>query len=177
MSTSVLREITPLGEHDFMYVADRHKKEFNYPIHQHEIFELNFVMGGAGCRRVVGDSDEVIGDLDLVLITSPDLEHVWEQNGVQTEDIHEVTVQFNMDFDAPSSPFRTNPFRPIYLMLARAKRGLAFPSEAIMMVSHRLLNLSKIKEAFWLFRSSCPFFMNCRSSKGPANWLHRPSPR
>ena len=33
-------------------------------------------------------------------------------------------------------------------MLARAKRGLAFPSEAIMMVSHRLLNLSKIKEGF-----------------------------
>ena len=131
MPTRVLREITPLGEHDFMYVADRHKKEFDYPIHQHEIFELNFVMGGAGCRRVVGDSDEIIGDLDLVLITSPDLEHVW-----------------NMDFDAPSSPFRTNPFRPIYLMLARAKRGLAFPSEAIMMVSHRLLNLSKIKEGF-----------------------------
>ena len=68
-----------------MYVADRHKKEFDYPIHQHEIFELNFVMGGAGCRRVVGDSDEIIGDLDLVLITSPDLEHVWEQNGAQTD--------------------------------------------------------------------------------------------
>ena len=152
----VLREITPLGEHDFMYVADRHKKEFDYPIHQHEIFELNFVMGGAGCRRVVGDSNEVIGDMDLVLITSPDLEHVWEQNGALTEDIHEVTVQFNMDFDAPSSPFRTNPFRPIYLMLAKAKRGLTFPPEAIMMV---------------------PFFMNCLSSRGPANWLHQPSPR
>ena len=127
MPTRVLREITPLGEHDFMYVADRHKKEFDYPIHQHEIFELNFVVGGAGCLRVVGDSNEVIGDLDLVLITSPDLEHVWEQNGALTEDIHEVTVQFNMDFDSPSSPFRTNPFRPIYLMLAKAKRGLASP--------------------------------------------------
>ena len=135
---SVLREITPLGENDFMYVADRHKKEFDYPIHRHEIFELNFVMGGAGCRRVVGDSSEVIGDLDLVLITSPDLEHVWEQNGVQTPDIHEVTVQFHLDFESPSSPFRTNPFRPIHLMLTRAKRGLAFPSEG----------LSKIQEGF-----------------------------
>ena len=148
MSTSVLREITPLGENDFMYVADRHKKEFDYPIHRHEIFELNFVMGGAGCRRVVGDSDELIGDLDLVLITSADLEHVWEQNGAQTADIHEVTVQFHLDFESPSSPFRTNPFRPIYLMLEKAKRGLAFPAEAMMMVSHRLLNLSKIQEGF-----------------------------
>ena len=29
METVVLREITPLGEQDFMYVADRHKKEFD----------------------------------------------------------------------------------------------------------------------------------------------------
>ncbi len=45
METGILREISPLGEHDFMYVADRHKKEFDYPIHQHEIFELNFIVG------------------------------------------------------------------------------------------------------------------------------------
>ena len=29
METRVIREITPLGEHDFMYVADRQKKEFD----------------------------------------------------------------------------------------------------------------------------------------------------
>ena len=90
----VLHEITPLGEHDFMYVADRHKKEFTYPMHSHEIFELNFVENAAGCRRVIGDSSEVIGPYDLVLITSPDLEHVWEQHQCQSTDIHEITVQF-----------------------------------------------------------------------------------
>lgn len=100
METRVLREITPLGENDFMYVADRHKKEFDYPIHQHEIFELNFVAGASGCRRVVGDSSEVIGDLELVLITSPDLEHMWEQHKCKSEDIHEVTIQFRLDFDS-----------------------------------------------------------------------------
>ena len=62
MESKVLHEITPLGEHDFMYVADRHKKEFTYPIHQHNLFELNFVEQAAGCRRVVGDSSEVISD-------------------------------------------------------------------------------------------------------------------
>lgn len=80
MDTRVLREITPLSEHDFMYVADRHKKEFDYPIHIHDVLELNFVANAAGARRVVGDSSEVIGDLDLVLITSSDLEHMWEQH-------------------------------------------------------------------------------------------------
>nr|MCR5242536.1 AraC family transcriptional regulator [Prevotella sp.] len=76
----IIHEISPLGSHDVLYIGDRHKKEFSYPIHHHEVFELNFVENGAGVRRVVGDSSEVIGDYDLVLITSPDLEHVWEQH-------------------------------------------------------------------------------------------------
>lgn len=148
METRVLREITPLGDNDFMYVADPRKKEFNFPIHQHEIFELNFIAGATGCRRVVGDSSEVIGDLDLVLITSPNLEHVWEQHECKSDDIHEVTVQFFLDFDSPTSPFCKNPYKSIYQMLIRAKRGLAFPNEAIMMVYHRIARLSSIEEGF-----------------------------
>ena len=148
METKVIHEITPLGENDFMYVADRHKKEFDFPIHQHEIFELNFVAGATGCRHVVGDSTEVIGDLDLVLITSPDLEHVWEQHECKTDDIHEVTVQFRLDFEAPTSPFKTNPYKSIYRMLIRAKRGLAFPTKAILLVYHRIVRLSTIEEGF-----------------------------
>ncbi|MBO4660198.1 MAG: helix-turn-helix domain-containing protein [Prevotella sp.] len=149
METRVLHEITPLSEHDFMYVADRHKKEFDYPIHQHDIFELNFVAGGAGCRRVVGDSSEVIGDIDLVLITSSDLEHVWEQHECKSEDIHEITVQFYLDFDSPTSPFRTNPYKSIYNMLVRARHGLAFSPKAILTVYHRIARLSSIKEGFF----------------------------
>lgn len=148
METRVLREITPLGDNDFMYVADRRKKEFDFPIHQHEIFELNFIAGATGCRRVVGDSSEVIGDLDLVLITSPNLEHVWEQHECKSDDIHEVTVQFFLDFDSPTSPFCKNPYKSIHQMLTRAKRGLAFPNEAIMMVYHRIVRLSSIEEGF-----------------------------
>ena len=148
METKVIHEITPLGENDFMYVADRHKKEFDFPIHQHEIFELNFVAGASGCRRVVGDSTEVIGDLDLVLITSPDLEHVWEQHECKTDDIHEVTVQFRLDFEAPTSPLKSNPYKSIYRMLVRAKRGLAFPTKAILLVYHRIVRLSTIEEGF-----------------------------
>lgn len=148
MESKVLHEITPLGEHDFMYVADRHKKEFTYPIHQHNLFELNFVEQAAGCRRVVGDSSEVIGDYDLVLITSPDLEHVWEQHECHSQDIHEVTVQFYLDFEREGSPLKTNPFRSIYRMLVRAKHGLAFPMQAVMAVYQRLVHLSAIEESF-----------------------------
>ena len=148
METRVLREITPLNENDFMYVADRHKKEFDYPIHIHDVLELNFVANAAGARRVVGDSSEVIDNLDLVLITSPDLEHMWEQYECKSEDIHEVTVQFRLYFERPTSPFRYNSHKSVYRMLVRAKRGLAFPPQAIMLVYHRLVRLSSIEDGF-----------------------------
>ena len=148
METRVLREITPLGEHDFMYVADRHKKEFDYPIHCHDIMELNFVENAAGARRVVGDSSEVIGDCDLVLITSSDLEHVWEQHECKSDDIHEVTVQFYIHFEDEHTPFRTNPYKSIYQMMMRAKHGLAFRMSAIMTIYPRLVKLATIDDKF-----------------------------
>ena len=150
--SSVLREITPLAYHDFMYVADRHKKEFTYPIHCHEIFELNFVENGEGCRRTVGDSSEIIGQYDLVLITSPQLEHVWEQHECKSPDIHEVTVQFFVDYTDEHSSFHTNPFSSIYKMFVRAQRGLAFPMAAIMQVYPMIIRLSSIKEGFYAMR-------------------------
>ena len=148
METNVLREITPLGEHDFMYVADRHKKEFDYPIHCHDIMELNFVEHAGGARRIVGDNSEVIGDYDLTLITSSDLEHVWEQHDCKSDDIHEVTIQFYIHFEDEHSLFRTNPYKSIYQMMLRAKHGLAFPMTAIMAVYNRLVKLASIDDKF-----------------------------
>ena len=150
MEKGVLHEITPLGENDFMYVADRRKKEFDYPIHCHEIMELNFVENAAGARRVVGDNSEVIGDYDLALITSSDLEHVWEQHECKSGDIHEVTIQFYLHFEDEHTPFRTNPYKSIYQMMMRAKRGLAFPMSAIMKVRDRLLNIASIDDKFYM---------------------------
>ena len=131
-----------------MYVADRHKKEFDYPIHCHDIMELNFVENAAGARRVVGDSSEVICDCDLVLITSSDLEHVWEQHECKSDDIHEVTVQFYIHFEDEHTPFRTNPYKSIYRMMMRAKRGLAFRMSAIMTIYPRLVKLASIDDNF-----------------------------
>ncbi len=148
MERGILREITPLQEHDFMYVADRRKKEFDYPLHYHDIMELNFVENAKGSRRIVGDSSEVIGEYDLVLITSSNLEHVWEQYECKSDDIHEVTIQFYIDFENEHTPFHTNPYKSIYKMMVRAKCGLAFPLPAIMTVYPRIVGLSKIKESF-----------------------------
>ncbi len=147
-NTEILQEITPLEEHDFMFVADRHKAGYDYPLHRHYLFEMNFVEHGAGCERIVGDSVETIGDYDLVLITSPNLEHKWGQGICQNTDIHEITIQFFLDFHNDKI-YETNSMRSITQMLIRAERGLSFPLAAIMTVYPRLLKLSQIKEGFY----------------------------
>jgi len=144
----IIHEISPLGGRDVLYIAERHKKEFNYPIHHHEVYELNFVENAAGVRRTVGDSSEVIGDYDLVLITSPDLEHVWEQHECRSDDIHEITVQFDLDFSEDGLLGKT-PFRSILTMMNEARKGLAFPLSAIMHVYPQLISLADIKDGFY----------------------------
>ncbi|MBR7017345.1 MAG: helix-turn-helix domain-containing protein [Prevotella sp.] len=144
----VIHEITPLMGKDVLYIADRRKKEFTYPIHNHEVFELNFVEHAPGVRRIVGDSNEVIGEYDLVLITSPDLEHVWEQNTCTSEDIREVTVQFDFGM-GEDSLFGRNPFISVRKMMNEARKGLCFPLSAIMKVYKEIDTLSTVGDGFY----------------------------
>ncbi|MBP5386155.1 MAG: helix-turn-helix domain-containing protein [Prevotella sp.] len=144
----ILHEITPLMGKDMLYIADRRKKEFTYPIHNHEVFELNFVEHAAGVRRIVGDSSEVIGEYDLVLITSPDLEHVWEQHECKSDDIREITVQFDFPLGEDSFLGKT-PFLSLQKMFNEARKGLCFPVSAIMKVYDKLDTLSSVKEGFY----------------------------
>jgi AraC-like DNA-binding protein len=150
MESKVIHEISPLMGKDVLYIADRRKKEFTYPIHNHKVYELNFVEHAAGVRRIVGDSNEVIGEYDLVLITSPDLEHVWEQNDCKSDDIREVTVQFDIDF-SDNSIFARNPFNSMKKMMVEAQKGLCFPMEAIMKVYTQIDTLSSIQDGFYAF--------------------------
>lgn len=144
----IIHEITPLMGKDVLYIADRHKKEFTYPIHNHSVYELNFVENAKGVRRIVGDSQEVIGDYDLCLITSPDLEHVWEQNECHSDDIREITVQFDFSM-SDETLFGSNPYASITRMMQEAKKGLSFPLQAIMKVYGLLDTLSSVKDGFY----------------------------
>lgn len=144
----IIHEITPLMGKDVLYIADRHKKEFTYPIHNHSVYELNFVENAKGVRRIVGDSQEVIGDYDLCLITSPYLEHVWEQNECHSDDIREITVQFDFSM-SDETLFGRNPYASITRMMQEAKKGLSFPLQAIMKVYGMLDTLSSVKDGFY----------------------------
>ena len=151
IESKVIHEITPLMGKDVLYIAERRKKEFTYPIHNHKVFELNFVEHAPGVRRIVGDSNEVIGEYDLVLITSPDLEHVWEQGTCTSEDIHEITIHFEFDF-SETSLFSRNPFSSVRKLMQEARKGLSFPMDAILRVYQQLVSLCTVKDGFYAFQ-------------------------
>lgn len=135
---------------DALYIADRHKSEFSYPVHNHDVFELNFVENAAGVKRIVSDSNEVIGDYDLVLITNPTLEHAWEQHECKSNDIREITIQFNFGAGITEADyfFGKTPFESIRHMMKEAQKGMAFPMSSIMKVYERLSGLSQITDRF-----------------------------
>ena len=64
-----------------------------------------------------------------MLITSPDLEHVWEQNTCSSSNIREITIQFVPAF--LSGLIDANQFDMIRKMLDKAQYGLCFPMDAV----------------------------------------------
>lgn len=144
----IIREITPLSDKDCFYIAERYKTEFTYPIHNHAEFELNFTEKAAGVRRIVGDSAEVIGNYDLVLITGKELEHVWEQHECCSKEIREITIQFSSDLFFKNF-INKNQFDSIRDMLERAQKGLSFPMSAILKVYGMLDTLASEKQGFY----------------------------
>lgn len=135
------REITPLTQNDCFTVFSRDKKEFKFPFHYHEEYELNLISNAAGARRVVGDSMEVIDDLELVLVGS-NLPHGWFTHQCQNENIHEITIQFHRDlFD--EKLLRRNQLSFIRTLLDRSSKGISFSEETKVAFKPRLEKLAK----------------------------------
>jgi len=147
-TNTIIREITPLSDKDCFYIVERYKSEFTYPLHCHAEYELTFVEKGACVRRIVGDSAEVIGDYDLVLIAGKDLEHVWEQHECNSTKIREITIQFSPDLFI-NSLIHKNQFDSILKMLESASKGLSFPMDAILKVYDKLDTLTSEREGFY----------------------------
>ena len=97
MINNLHREITPLKSDDSFLVFDRKKKLFDFPIHLHDEYELNFIHNARKAGRIVGNHSSAITDLEMVLV-GPNLYHGWEQWDCTSPEIHEVTIQFERDF-------------------------------------------------------------------------------
>ena len=150
--SNVLREIPPITDKDCFYIVERHKSEFNYPIHSDEEFELNFVEHCRGVHRVVGESIEEVADYDLVLVTGDGLEHAWQQGNCTTPDVREITIQFSSTL-LDERLLGRNQFASVRKMFERARLGVAFSMDAIMKVYGLLDKLAQQQESFEQFLS------------------------
>ncbi|MBQ0073232.1 MAG: helix-turn-helix domain-containing protein [Prevotella sp.] len=145
-NSKLIIEIPPLSESDSYYLQERHKPAFNYPLHKHHAYELNFVENCCGARRIVGDKMEVLSDFDLALIGC-DMEHTWEQYHCMDNQIHEITIQIPHDY-FPDSILNRRVMSPLKELFDSSKLGVAFGMKAIMTVYDRLMELTKSKPSF-----------------------------
>lgn len=147
MTSSILTEVPPVSAEESFAIFERHKTSFNFPIHIHSLFELNYIENARGAQRIVGDHTSEIDDLELVLITSPNLEHAWVDHNCRSNDIYEITIQMNSDlFDG--GLFGKKQFRFIRRMFERATHGLAFSRPTIINIKPILSELLSSTDPF-----------------------------
>lgn len=137
----LLREITPLTPGDCFTLFHRVKSDFNFPLHHHDEFELNFLYRARGVKRVIGDHIDLVDDLELVLV-GPNLAHGWFNRSDNNGEFTEVTIQFHRDlFDEKF--LHRNQMCLIRNMFEQSLRGILFSQETIELLKDRLLGLSE----------------------------------
>jgi YesN/AraC family two-component response regulator len=142
MRSSIHREITQLSPEDSFLVYERVKDDFDFPIHFHPEYELNFIYKGQGVRRIIGDHSSDITDVELVLV-GPNLTHGWELNKCTCKEIYEITVHIQQDL-LDDKMLSRRIFKSIRDMLNRSRHGILFSSKTTMEVMPRLMILPKL---------------------------------
>lgn len=143
--SAIFREVTPLSSQDCFMIFSRVKSKFDFPVHTHTEYELNFVENGAGARRVVGDSVEEIGDLELSFIANPNLAHGWLDHYCTSKEIKEITIQFHSDL-INENMLSKNQFLSMKEMFDKAICGVTFSRDTIIDIKDRLYSLAKERE-------------------------------
>lgn len=140
-SENIQREITPLSQGDCLLVFDRVKTHFDFPVHFHPEFELNFIFNATDAERIVGDHKSNIQEYELVLV-GPNVFHGWNNGKCKSDQIHEITVQFHRDLIHESLLDR-NMMKPIKELLTNASRGISFNENTIRQIAPQLHELSQ----------------------------------
>ncbi|GAB3027542.1 AraC family transcriptional regulator [Niabella terrae] len=145
MLHNILREIIPLTPSDCCTIFKRKKTDFDFPLHSHEEYELNFIHNAPGARRIIGNH---IGDteaFELVLV-GPNLPHVWETHQCTSEYITEITIQFPKDL-LDEKFLRRHQMSFIRKMLELSSLGILFSQETARELMPRLDGLGQ-KQGF-----------------------------
>lgn len=143
MHQPLLKEITPLTINDCFTVFSRTKKEFNFPLHFHEEYELNLIINAKGAKRIIGDHMSEINDIELVLI-GPNLPHCWKTFNCKSKKIIEITIQFHKDL-IDEKFLKRNQTYFIKEMFDKANRGVLFSRSISQIIIKRLKEIAQKK--------------------------------
>lgn len=141
MLQNIHREITELSPEDSFLVFDRIKDDFDFPIHFHPEYELNYIKNGKGVKRIIGDHIDEIDDLELVLL-GPNLVHVWELHNCKSKKIHEITIHISNDL-VDDKLLTKKIFKSIKDMFSRSNHGILFSKKISKEIGPRLVQLTK----------------------------------
>jgi AraC-like DNA-binding protein len=141
MSKFILKEITPLTKADCFTLFSRFKTEFDFPLHYHEEYELNFIENAKGAQRVVGDSVEDIDNLELVLVGS-NVRHAWFTHHCKGAKIHEITIQFDKDLFSEIF-LKRNQMGFIRILFDKSQNGILFSKDTITRIAPRIKTLER----------------------------------
>lgn len=136
---NILEERISLSAEDCFLVMQRSNRSFVYPLHVHSVFELNYIENACGAIRVVGDSVDVMSDLELVLVAGG-VKHAYSNHTCTSTDIKEITIQFHESlFD---SLINKRHFKTIKEMFEKASCGLLFSRDVIAKIQPELQKLT-----------------------------------
>lgn len=146
----VHKEVTPLTDESCLYVIARKKDGFDFPLHTHNVFELNYIEGGGGATCIVGDSEREIGDYELVLITRADLPHGWFNGNIKADaSINEITIQFDSDTFGDTL-LNKSQFRSVRRMFELGRNGISFSTATILKVRSLLHSIANETKGFYM---------------------------
>ncbi|MDD4970492.1 MAG: AraC family transcriptional regulator [Paludibacter sp.] len=136
----IQQEITPISTEDLFIVLNHPNASFDYPVHYHSDYEINLVLNDRG-KRIVGDTIEPFGELDLVMI-GPNLSHSWQGEIINGN--HVITIQFSeqlLNFQI----LQKRMFASIKQLLLESSRGLTFSLETKLLIKDKILMLTKMQ--------------------------------
>lgn len=123
-------------------VFQKNKKQFDYPWHYHQEYELTYIPAGQGLRYV-GNSVENFFDDDLVLVGS-NLPHCWiDETDQQQQSANAIVVYWKEEF-LDKSWMQSCEFKAIRNLLELSNKGIKFNQSVALRLKEKCLELPKL---------------------------------
>ena len=125
-------ELPEVENHSFFFIDQRIETHVEAKLHQHDAWELYYVLHGYG-TRMAGDTLQSFSAGDVALIP-PSMHHYWEYTPLSADSdgcVHYLMVAFSHSFVVRCMKRQPNPlFSPLYSRYFSLFKGMACQRKA-----------------------------------------------